>query len=146
MLVRVTKKFDFEMAHALDWHDGKCKNLHGHTYKLIITLKGHINQDLSQTNSGMVIDFGAVKDLVKNLIVERFDHCTMLYDKSPILEHISKLEYLKLEKVPFQPTAENLVVYIQSIIAETLPSFVILQKVVLFETETSSAEWHLEDN
>jgi len=146
MVVRVTKKFDFEMAHALDWHDGKCKNLHGHTYKLIISLKGNINQELNQTNNGMVIDFGAVKDLVKNLVVDRFDHCTMLYTKSPILEQISKLDYLKLEKVDFQPTAENLVVFIQAIIIDVLPSFVTLQKVVLFETETSSAEWHLGDN
>ncbi len=146
MLVRVTKKFDFEMAHALDWHEGKCKNLHGHTYKLIITLKGDINEDLNQTNNGMVIDFGDVKNIVKNLVVDRFDHCTMLYKKSPILEHVSKLDYLKLEKVSFQPTAENLVVFIQSIITNALPTYVILQKVVLYETETSSAEWHLGDN
>lgn len=146
MIVRVTKKFDFEMAHALDWHEGKCKNLHGHTYKLIITLKGEINQDLFQTNNGMVIDFGTVKEVVKSLVVDRFDHCTMLYDKSPMLEHITKIDFLKLEKVPFQPTAENLVLFIKDIINNALPSFAILQKVILFETETSSAEWHLGDN
>ncbi len=63
-MIRITKIFTFETAHVLYNYDGKCKNLHGHSYKLLVTVKGAINYDLSDPKNGMVMDFGDLKTKV----------------------------------------------------------------------------------
>jgi 6-pyruvoyltetrahydropterin/6-carboxytetrahydropterin synthase len=63
--IRVTKFYDFEMAHALWNYDGLCKNIHGHTYKLYVTVMGVPCNDSDDQKNGMVIDFGDLKRIVK---------------------------------------------------------------------------------
>jgi len=63
--IRITKQFDFETAHALYGYDGKCKNIHGHSYHLHVTVIGTPIDDLSNSNNGMVLDFGDLKNLSK---------------------------------------------------------------------------------
>ena len=72
--IRITKKFSFEMAHALYNYDGLCRNIHGHTYKLEVTLLGEAQKNAGQPKDGMVMDFGALKKLVNKKIVHVFDH------------------------------------------------------------------------
>jgi 6-pyruvoyltetrahydropterin/6-carboxytetrahydropterin synthase len=72
--IRVTKYYDFEMAHALWNYDGLCKNIHGHSYKLHVTVIGVPIDDSSSTKDGMVIDFSDLKRIVKTKIVDVFDH------------------------------------------------------------------------
>ncbi len=67
--IRVTKDFTFDMAHALYGYDGPCKNIHGHTYHLSITLLGKPIADIEHVNLGMVIDFVELKDVVKKHII-----------------------------------------------------------------------------
>ena len=76
--IRITKEFKFEMAHALLDHDGPCKNIHGHSYLLSITLKGNPIEDTSNPKEGMVVDFSDLKKLVNEEIVNPFDHALML--------------------------------------------------------------------
>ena len=74
MLLRLTKRFTFEMAHALPAYEGKCHNIHGHSYKLFVTVEGTPLQQQGASNDGMVLDFSAIKNIVQQHIVEPFDH------------------------------------------------------------------------
>ena len=62
--IRITKKFDFEAGHALFGYDGKCKNIHGHSYKLFVTVIGEPINDSSHIKNGMVIEFGDLKTIL----------------------------------------------------------------------------------
>lgn len=73
-LTRVTKQFRFEAAHQLPNHVGQCRNLHGHSYLLEVTMSGLVNQNRGVSSEGMVIDFKDVSDLVKVHIIEVVDH------------------------------------------------------------------------
>ena len=142
--MRITKEFKFEMAHALHAYDGLCANIHGHSYRLFVTVKGNIKDEKENPKNGMVIDFAVLKKIVKPMIVERYDHSLVLNANSP---HID-LDLSAFEKVyflPYQPTSENLVQDFALQIKEKLPEGVELYKVVLSETATSFAEWNVED-
>ena len=145
--VRVTKEFHFEMAHALWNYDGACKNIHGHSYKLYITLIGDPNPDPGDHKFGMVIDFKDLKGLVKPTVVDYLDHSLLVYKQAegPILDEVRKM-YEKVHVVDFQPTCENLVLYIAQQVQELLPGKIKLHSVKLYETATSFAEWYSEDN
>ncbi len=145
--VRITKEFDFEMAHALDFHKGKCKNIHGHSYKLSVTIKGTPEpEDKKSSISGMIMDFKDLGAMVKELIVEPLDHALMLSKTSPYLSGNVKEENYKLVLTDFQPTAENMVVDFAAKIKSKLPSHVQLIRLMLRETATGYAEWLAEDN
>jgi 6-pyruvoyltetrahydropterin/6-carboxytetrahydropterin synthase len=145
-IIRVTKIFDFEMAHALWGYDGLCKNIHGHSYILKVTVSGEPINDGNDIKDGMVIDFGDLKKVAKKNIVDIFDHCVVLNKRAPVEKFIG-VEEMFDRKVytDFQPTAENLVIYYADILQKELPKSVKLESVVLYETANSYAEWHASD-
>ena len=146
MRIRVTKEFDFEMAHALDCHDGKCHNIHGHTYELAVTFIG-VPIDLQGTpKDGMVIDFADLKAIVKDQVVDVFDHALVLRNTSRFVGVIDSELNERLMLVSYQPTCENLLAHMVSIIKKHLPKDVELHHVMLRETNTSYAEWYASDN
>ena len=143
--MRITKEFKFEMAHALHGYDGLCKNIHGHSYRLWVTIKGEMLNELGHKKDGMVLDFDVIKKIVKTTIVNKYDHSLVLNANSP---H-AKIDLSAFEKVfylPYQPTSENLVYDFARIIKDKLPESVTLYKVVLSETASSYAEWNMNDN
>lgn len=146
--IRVTKSFNFETAHALYGYDGKCKNIHGHSYKLFVTVKGIPIQDNSNPKFGMVIDFGDIKKIVKAEVVDRFDHAILLNVNSPHKELGENLldEGHKVIFTEYQPSCENMLIDMVGLIRPHLNSSVELQSIRLHETETSYAEWLAEDN
>lgn len=81
--IRITKAYKFDMAHALPGHDGLCKNIHGHSYELLVTLIGEPINDQNSPKNGMVIDFKDLKKIIKDLIVDQFDHSLVLRDDTP---------------------------------------------------------------
>ena len=144
-MIRITKEFKFEMAHALHGYDGLCKNIHGHSYKLWVTVKAEVRQENGHAKDGMVIDFEGLKEIVKPEIIDKYDHSLVLNANSP---HAS-IDLSAFEKVfylPYQPTSENLVMDFATIIQSKIPKGITLCKVVLSETASSFAEWNLEDN
>lgn len=145
--VRITKKFDFEMAHALWNYDGACRNIHGHSYKLFVTVRGEPVEDESDVKNGMVMDFGDLKRIVQDHIVNKFDHSVVVSDRAPH-DFIGRVEQMfeKYELTPFQPTSENLLLLFAEILKKVLPSSVELVALRLYETENSYAEWLREDN
>lgn len=145
--IRVTKFYDFEMAHALWNYDGLCKNIHGHTYKLYITVIGEPIANPSDQKNGMVIDFGNLKRIIKGEIVDKLDHSLVLNSQSPHEKLLQLNEMYERHFVfDFQPTCENLVIWMVHKIKPLLPQGVELKKVKLYETASSSAEWDAADN
>lgn len=144
--IRVTKQFGFEMSHALLNYDGLCRNIHGHSYKLQITVTGEPLQEPGSPKDGMVIDFSVLKKLIQEQIISQLDHSLMINEKAPT-EKLSQLGqmYERHQVVPFQPTSENIVVYIAEKIKPMLPHNVELFSVRLFETSSSFAEWFASD-
>ncbi|MDO4462686.1 MAG: 6-carboxytetrahydropterin synthase [Bacteroidia bacterium] len=145
MIIRITKEFCFEMAHLLSNYDGLCRNLHGHSYKLMVTVKGDILQDETSPKHGMVMDFSVLKGIVKSEIVDKLDHATLVYDKAPQVEALKTVAE-RVYAVPYEPTCENMVGRFAALISEKLPKNITLVGVRLYETATSYAEWLAEDN
>lgn len=146
--IRLTKTFEFEAGHALFGYDGKCKNLHGHSYKLFVTIIGHPICDDTQVKNGMVIDFGDLKTIVNQEIIDIFDHAVLFNRNSP---HIHLAEELKKQGqnvilVDYQPTSENMVIDFAEKISKKLPEGITLFSLRLQETSSSYAEWFAEDN
>ncbi len=145
--IRLTKEFNFEMAHALWNYDGPCSNIHGHSYVLAVTLIGEPVQDKDNPKNGMVVDFGDIKKWVKNRIVDDFDHSLLISNDADVAEiNTSRQMFNRLKIVDFQPTCENLLFYIAEVIREQLPENIQLHSLKLQETATSWAEWYAEDN
>jgi 6-pyruvoyltetrahydropterin/6-carboxytetrahydropterin synthase len=147
MKIRVTKVFTFDMAHALHGYDGLCKNIHGHTYRLSVTLIGTTIQEEGHAKQGMVIDFSDFKKIVKEKVVDVFDHTLVLNANSPHAKIQGLADnFERLILTDYQPSCENLLIDILGRIKADLPSNVELCNVRLEETPTSYAEWFKEDN
>ena len=145
--IRVTKEFSFEMAHALWNYDGPCRNVHGHSYKLFVTLSGTPLDDLQDPKNGMVIDFTDLKKIVKKEIISVFDHAVTIsgnYDREKM--EAFRTMFGNTVVVDYQPTCENLVADFASRIKKKLPAEVRLHSLKLYETATSFAEWYASDN
>jgi len=146
-VIRVTKEFRFEMAHVLWNYDGPCRNVHGHSYRLFVTLSGVPVEDTKNPKNGMVIDFSDLKAIIKKEIVSVFDHAVAVskqYDKE------KREQFLRLfgntVLLDYQPTCENLVADFAERISPHLPSSVNLHSLKLYETANSYAEWYASDN
>ncbi|MFP4619996.1 MAG: 6-pyruvoyl trahydropterin synthase family protein [Bacteroidales bacterium] len=145
--IRVTKEFNFEIAHALWNYDGPCKNLHGHSYKLFVTVMGTPIDDPSHPKNGMVIDFGDLKRIVNEEVVEPLDHAVIL-NAEAINQNIDNIRQMfdKRFVVDYQPTCENMVIDLAGRIAGRLPASLKLHSLKLHETGSSYAEWYASDN
>jgi 6-pyruvoyltetrahydropterin/6-carboxytetrahydropterin synthase len=144
-ILRVTKEFRFEGAHALVGYDGKCRYIHGHSYRLFVTLKGQPVTSGQSPKSGMVIDFSDLKRIVNDKIINVYDHALILREDAKLAAEISD-HYSNVTITPFQPTCENLVLHFVQILKPNIPEEISLHSVRLYETPTSYAEWVAEDN
>ncbi len=146
--IRITKQFTFEAGHALYGYDGKCKNVHGHSYKLSVTVIGTPIQDTSHVKHGMVIDFGDLKKIVNTEIVDKFDHATIFNKNTPHVELAQELASRGHDVilVDYQPTSEQMVIDFAEKIKSRLPEDIQLHSLKLQETETCFAEWFASEN
>jgi 6-pyruvoyltetrahydropterin/6-carboxytetrahydropterin synthase len=145
--IRVTREFTFEMAHVLYNYDGPCRNVHGHSYRLFVTVAGNPVNDISNPKNGMVIDFTDLKNIVLGEIVNVFDHSVVVssdFDREKT-EMMSKT-FGNTVIVDYQPTCENLVADFAEKIRKHLPAGTILHSLKLYETAKSYAEWYAEEN
>ena len=123
-MIVVTKLFEFEACHHLPHYDGACHNLHGHSYKLEVTVSGQVSKNENDPKCGMIIDFKDLKAIVKSVAVDKYDHSNLN------------------EFFP-NPTAEIMVKQIAVDIMSKLPQGVYLMSCKLWETSTSYAEWNV---
>ena len=146
-IVRVTKEFSFEMAHVLWNYDGPCRNVHGHSYRLFVTITGIPVNDPENPKNGMVMDFTDLKKIVRREIVVVFDHAVVVNsrfgkEKTALFSELFGNTVL----VDYQPTCENLVSDFAMKITSCLPAGIRLHNLKLHETATSFAEWFADDN
>ena len=146
-VIRVTKEFPFEMSHVLWNYDGPCRNVHGHSYRLFVTLSGVPIEMPGHPKNGMVIDFTDLKSIVKENIINVFDHAVVVSKNfnEGKTEMFTKL-FGNTVLVDYQPTCENLVADFAGRISKLLPDGINLYKLKLYETATSFAEWYACDN
>ena len=123
-MTTVTKLFEFEACHHLPHYDGACHNIHGHSYKLEVTVSGQVSKNENDPKCGMIIDFKDLKAIVKSVAVDKYDHSNLN------------------EFFP-NPTAEIMVKQIAVDIMSKLPQGVYLMSCKLWETSTSYAEWNV---
>lgn len=121
-MITVTKIFNFEASHKLPHYEGACHNLHGHSYKLEVTISGEIKESEKDPKCGMIMDFKDLKKIVNKVAVNKYDHA-YLNDFFP------------------NPTAEIMVEHIGLSIIDALPIGVYLVSCKLWETATSYAEF-----
>ena len=146
--IRLTKEFSFESAHALDGYDGLCREIHGHSYRLFVTIKGEPSCDDDNPKLGMVMDFGDLKRIVNSEIVDRLDHSFVLRDsvQNTMLSRVLSAKFEKIVLVDYQPTCENMLADFAERLQGALPANVQLYSLRLHETATSYAEWFASDN
>jgi 6-pyruvoyltetrahydropterin/6-carboxytetrahydropterin synthase len=145
--IRVTREFTFEMAHVLSNYDGPCRNVHGHSYRLFVTINGIPVNDKMNPKNGMVMDFTDLKNIVLKEVVNIFDHAVAVsrdFDSEKI-EMLTKT-FGNTVIVDYQPTCENMVADFAGKIGKRLPPGVALHSLKLYETAKSFAEWHASDN
>ncbi len=132
--MKIAKEFRWEMGHRLPFHEGKCKNLHGHSYKMLVEFTG------KPDDNGMVLDYYILKELIIPM-VEELDHSFMVKDDDTQLINLLDSMDSKYIKVGFHSTAENIVYYfVDTIKNADLPENLTAVKVKIFETETTYAE------
>ncbi len=145
--ITITKEFSFEAAHALEGYDGPCRNIHGHSYKLLVTVGGVPVTDPASPKKGMIMDFSDLKKIVREHIIDPFDHALILPADSRLqFSHQSPEAFSKIIVVPYQPTSENLLIDFAGRISRLLPPGVRLEKLKLRETANSFAEWHADQD
>jgi len=136
--MKVAKRFRWEAAHRLPWHDGACRHLHGHSYRMMVELQGEPD------DRGMLIDFKHVKRLVKPL-VDRMDHATLIAaDDTALKQAVAALD-TKTYELPFDSTAENLCSHVAQYLGTRgydmlTAKGVTTLRVCVWETETCYAE------
>jgi 6-pyruvoyltetrahydropterin/6-carboxytetrahydropterin synthase len=146
-IIRVTKEFSFEMAHVLWNYDGPCRNVHGHSYRLFVTVSGSPLNDRSDPRDGMVLDFTDLKKIIRKEIISVFDHAVVVsryFDKDKT-EMFTRM-FGNTVVVDYQPTCENLIADFAERIKKFLPAGVKLHNLKLYETATSYSEWYASDN
>jgi len=145
--IRITREFTFEMAHVLQNYDGPCRNVHGHSYRLFVTITGVPVNDTANPKNGMVIDFSDLKRLVMSRIVDIFDHAVVVssdYDTEKM--QMMKQTFGNTVVTEYQPTCENLVADFAERLRNELPEGVELHSLKLYETAKSYSEWFASDN
>ncbi|HET9056827.1 MAG TPA: 6-carboxytetrahydropterin synthase [Chitinophagaceae bacterium] len=139
-MLSLTKIFLFEMAHAIDGYDGPCKDVHGHSYELHVTVCSNDKEDQYLPAPGFILDFKELKQIVIHEIIQHTDHKLVLsknfLSKHPGLQSENNLIIWEIE-----PTAENMLIYFQQILIKKLPPHIILTELRLYETKTSYATW-----
>lgn len=142
----ITKEIEIDMAHRVMNHASKCKNLHGHRYKIEVGVDDKVISIEGQSDEGMVIDFGKLKQIMMIELDDTFDHNSIFCEADPIVPLINNIAGYQ-NKVPrlvsFIPTAENLAKYWYKIMKDALMAVHIkIKHVKVWETPTSTAIYH----
>jgi 6-pyruvoyltetrahydropterin/6-carboxytetrahydropterin synthase len=132
----------------LEGYDGLCREIHGHSYRLFVTIKGEPISNTDSPKLGMVMDFGNLKRIVNEQIVDRLDHAFMMRNTLMADDIINQLgqRFSKVVLTEYQPTCENMLTDFAERLLGALPEDIELCSLRLHETATSYAEWYASDN
>lgn len=132
----------------MEGYDGLCREIHGHSYRLFVTIKGEPISNTDSPKLGMVMDFGNLKRIVNEQIVDRLDHAFMMRNTLMADDIINQLgqRFSKVVLTEYQPTCENMLTDFAERLLGALPEDIELCSLRLHETATSYAEWYASDN
>ena len=140
-MITITKEFSFDAAHLLENHSSKCKNLHGHTYKLLVTVSKE------ELDNNMIIDFSDLKKIVNETIIDKLDHA-FLYNSNTKLNYVKEIaklledKGLKTYKFKTRTTCEEMIIVIFDLLEKELEKKEIkLLSIKLYEGIGSYAEY-----
>lgn len=133
-MIVLKKTFKFDAAHRLLLHEGLCKNLHGHTWEIVIEATG------APADDGMILDFKELKSIVAIAIIGQFDHSVILHESDPLLPVVRPLVG-RIVVLKDHPTCENLSKMFFAMLAPAMPLGVTLTSVEVFESPGSSAKF-----
>lgn len=139
-MLYVTKIFRFETAHAIHGYNGQCKNIHGHSYILHVTVANAQSNHDYLPSPGFIYDFKELKHLVNKWVIQQFDH-RLVVSEAFVNEHAAVRNLENLSIWEMEPTAENILLFVRNTLQKNLPGNVVLQKLKLYETGDSYAEW-----
>ncbi|GHT73622.1 6-carboxytetrahydropterin synthase QueD [Bacteroidia bacterium] len=139
-MLTITKEFSFEMSHQLEGYEGKCRNVHGHSYRLFVSVCGTPIATPNHPCCGMIMDFAELKKIVETQIISVFDHALTLKKDSSLQKTLQSTD-THIVTVDYQPTCENLVLDFVQRLQNKLPQNVQLWQLKLYETATSCAQW-----
>ena len=142
-MIHITKRIEWDMGHRVPNHKSKCRNPHGHRYRMELTVSGLINKNSGDSSEGMVIDFGDIKKIIMEQIHDVLDHGFMVYEKDHLLLRLFETnteEPFKIIKVPFIPTVENVSHWCYQQLNSCLPKNISITNLRLYETPNSWAD------
>lgn len=121
-------------------YDGTCRHIHGHSYRLSVSVTGRPDTAAGNPKNGMVLDFGDLKKIVEERIIQVFDHALLLRKDAPLAAQIAEA-YEKVLLLDFQPTCEMLTLHFVSLLTPFINPPLQLHSIRLYETAGSFAEW-----
>jgi 6-pyruvoyltetrahydropterin/6-carboxytetrahydropterin synthase len=144
-MITISRTFEWDMGHRVTNHDSQCRNLHGHRYKMEVSIGGKLIDEAGSSQEGMILDFGKLKSVVNDTVVDVLDHSFAYWDKDTIISNLAEANKdLKFVKLATVPTVECLVEYIASLIKDELSKQlpeISLTEIVLYETPKCYATW-----
>jgi 6-pyruvoyltetrahydropterin/6-carboxytetrahydropterin synthase len=139
-MLQITKIFRFEAAHAIHGYAGKCRNVHGHSYVLHVTVGQAENGMEYLPAPGFIIDFKELKKVVNGAVIDDLDHALIL-SEDYLKQYTALANSENLKRWNMEPTAENIILHIKDALEKELPESVLLRRLKLYETNDSYAEW-----
>lgn len=144
----VSKYVEFDAGHRVPSHASKCRNPHGHRYRVVAHVAGPILEPTGASDDGMVVDFGTIKQLLTEHVHDVYDHAFVVWEHDPSM--IAALAVgsdqdgteWRVVVVPFVPTAENLAQHTYDVLATHMPAPLRLHHVDIYETPTSVASYY----
>ena len=145
-MLTITRKVEFDAGHRIPDHNSQCRNLHGHRYTLLITLSGAVEQHAGQSDNGMIMDFGDVKALANQYLVNLWDHAFIVYEQDAVVrDFLDSMPNHKTVVIDRVPTVENLARIafdiLQPVYHDRYGRALALEKVTLYETPNCWAEY-----
>ena len=145
MPTTITKVIEWDMGHRVPDHKSKCRNLHGHRYRLELTVGGYVVDKPNRSDTGMVFDFGDIKKAMAEKVHDVLDHKLMIFNSDKKLLDVFKFQDTEFEKAvilaPFIPTAEKIAEWCYRQLENSFPKGVKIINVRLFETPNSWADY-----
>ncbi len=143
-MIEITKVIEWDMGHRVPNHSNKCRNPHGHRYRLEVTVTGAINTNKNAPDEGMILDFFELKEILKVSIHDKLDHRFVVADSDTLFTSFftSHKDDFAFVVVPFVPTVENMLQWCVERVKESLNSGLHLSRARLYETSNSWADYH----
>lgn len=143
-MLEITKVIEWDMGHRVPNHANKCRNPHGHRYRLEVSVTGQVNNQLNSPQEGMICDFFELKEILKTTIHDQLDHRFAIAESDTVFKQFfeANQDHFSYITVPFIPTVENLLLWCVEKIQEKFGPELVLTRARLYETMGSWADYH----